>query len=1092
MTRKPQEELGDLGRYLADPEAFAAKWLHDYSDESEREDGLRYFERIQWLAWKRLRSATIAPGFRLNILVVDNEPWETLKGATDAWAELLNEPVNVSFVRYDRVPSPKDWKATSVGPGAVETTENSEPLDWPSVDLVLQDIYLGTGKPLGYELAERYFEIAPQAMVFLLTSMELEALASSGVTHKADRTLSKRRVKGMLWEYYSRFTQLFGELLWPVWARASSTDVLRHLFGSLRRWQLEPEILFHGYALPEMVEHAHRHTSGLWQMTQDIVVPLLNERGHGERFFLTDEERILLCLGIWLHDVGHVGNEHFVDSVTIRALHGSISDRHLLRNPKALGLDWLLDYCQADCRDTATRLSRLNRTKGCSGGAVCPLRRAGLLARYHQQSAPMVASGVLQILEKGKPLTPYCRVQLEASKPDGSSWHEAEDSTKDVSGWMARDRALGWEAHTVRTLEDFWRDPADAQSADLLKLEQLLRWLDGLHLHECRVGSGTRLETLRNFLRVRGEHVADEIKHLERLLDIQGAHDAAGIGMRARLDDLYYYSRLLRAQDVHQWLHSSVRDVRVREGRIVFTLRSDMHEHLPEVFGVKDHQGALEVWKDLCKDFIASELGHVDPASALGRVINRPIYDCRLDGNIVTILEPAPRPDAPRAHRGSESRVQSKVEPEGDLFIDCDPGIDDAIGLIVAARWFKRIEASATSGTVGVEQTLRNARLVVSIVRSLVDPQPEFHLSRGASASLLGDRSTGDSVQGRDGLGEVPLLPHIRNLVSRFSDPEGNAVVRLLELGSKERCPNVTIVFTGPLTDLALALLQSANAHATMKNLGRLFIAGGTFHPSSLHQSGSVTPSAEFNLYFDPQALQIVLGLGCESDGSGGTDEPCPSGLYFVPLAVTERVQLFAQWISRPETPQQNEKRKALAWWSYAILQKNFDSHLRAFRQLDLETPLNPAASLAEANFRSETFYSEQREKIKCREGRGKPAGDIVKPMRFCHMHGALAVWVAAQCRREPKRLERWFRTARIVVHSGRDALRGSVHVIDGKRPELTDTSYQPGTLVHFLSPQEFTIDDYREFIEDLFGACSWEFSPSWRQLDTQRSINAI
>lgn len=1170
---------------LNSPGVFEAGLLHDHGKAAHQAEqvkkGLERLTRTQALAWRRVRAAhgRMAP---LNVLIVDNTDWPGVYAyAKEQWQELVRDDhFRFCFHHYES-PALDRWRClplTSPGPGAEVVSGSHKRIRWDRLDLILQDVHLGSGEPLGYELAERYFERAPQAMVFLLTSMSLEALASSSVAGKVDRILSKRFIRGLGWEYYQRFRELFGELLWRVWTQTATADKppaqvkagqhlqppsltsskqLRHLFGSLRKWSFEPEILFHGYALPEMVDHAYRHTRAVWDLAQGVLAPFLEQRPEA----LSPEETVLLCLGIWMHDVGHVGDEHFVDSSDIRPMHGSISDRHLVRNPRALGLEWLLGDCVGECRrprrasrDRAceARLKNINLREGCAGGHICSLRRVGLLARYHQQSAPMFPENLTTIVEKAKPITPYCRVKLSNETGKNDKWQESADSQADVSRWLNGRVSLEWDAHTVRLLRDFRQERGI--EPNLIRIEFLLRWLDGLQLHGCRVGSPVRAETLRNYLQVRCKHVERLIEEAEHDLHEHGSYDERGIASRARLETLHYYHQLLQAQDIHHWLHSSVTSVRVEGDRgaapkLVYELnRSELlrlkailkrafpsGEIPPEAIdSLKrdlaidapnpdkdgrvwlgdlklDEEATSRVWKTLVgREFISSELKQPDAAweelgVALTAYVGSPdFYRCRLE-DPGTRTRPwaarLPEPEAERVPIGI-SRERSRKPPArrprgkkplGQILLDCDPGIDDALAIVLAAMFFKKMCLSITAGNVGRDQCVRNAAVAAALVESAYGRRfGSIPLRCGSSRSLRGDRPSAGSVHGRDGFGEVPILdlaarpgaPTYRWLPVQ-TRPSGSAE-EILRMGRTPRASRA-FVFTGPLTNLALALLQAQQPDRLIRNLGAVVVMGGAFRAS-----GNITPAAEFNTFFDPEALLVVLRFYQEyQQQDGGSD----AGLFFVSLDTTERVQLFADWIDadwlkdlRGPHPESNEDHKAerrLALWTYDILQKYFAFHSRAARVSSIclgkerETAgraCEPHTPLARVTFMTDEYYKKRQEELRWRQRLNLSASKVLP--RFCHLHDPLAVWVTARMQRDATVAPRLFKTVRVVASGVTDALRGLVVTEDDEAahsPALVSKPWCPGTRVHFLDPEKFTLGDYADFLADLFRACMWK-----------------
>jgi ribokinase len=195
--------------------------------------------------------------------------------------------------------------------------------------------------------------------------------------------------------------------------------------------------------------------------------------------------------------------------------------------------------------------------------------------------------------------------------------------------------------------------------------------------------------------------------------------------------------------------------------------------------------------------------------------------------------------------------------------IDTDPGVDDAIALMLAMR-SPEIEVellTTVAGNVPVDVGTRNAKRLVA----LVDPNKWPVVAQGCAQPLNTRLTTATHVHGNDGLG---------GNASKFPVPRGlraetNGVEQLVEFTRRHGAQGV-IVALGPLTNIARAIQL---APKVMKTLGRLVIMGG-----AIRVHGNVTAVAEFNIFVDPEAGELVLGFGLDT--------------LLVPLDVTRQVVL--------------------------------------------------------------------------------------------------------------------------------------------------------------------------------------------------------
>ena len=190
------------------------------------------------------------------------------------------------------------------------------------------------------------------------------------------------------------------------------------------------------------------------------------------------------------------------------------------------------------------------------------------------------------------------------------------------------------------------------------------------------------------------------------------------------------------------------------------------------------------------------------------------------------------------------------------VVIDTDPGIDDALAIVLALRSPElRVELMTTvAGNTGLRAATDNARRILA----LLEPAEPPRLVAGAARPLRGRLTTAPEVHGDDGLlglsrvrdpGGRLLFPASRGPLPARGDAADAIVAKAREHGGK-----LTIVALGPLTNLARALDADA---AAMREIGRLIVMGG-----AIEAPGNVTAAAEFNFHVDPEAADRVLTSG--------------------------------------------------------------------------------------------------------------------------------------------------------------------------------------------------------------------------------------
>jgi purine nucleosidase len=174
------------------------------------------------------------------------------------------------------------------------------------------------------------------------------------------------------------------------------------------------------------------------------------------------------------------------------------------------------------------------------------------------------------------------------------------------------------------------------------------------------------------------------------------------------------------------------------------------------------------------------------------------------------------------------------------LLIDTDPGVDDALAILMAHAHTDVAALTVAAGNVGLKHTVRNARTLVDLVGAAT---PVF---AGCPSPLVrAPEEDAAFVHGEDGFGDVGF-PEPKHPAE--AEHAALAIIRL----TKERPGELTVVALGPLTNLALAVRLDPTLPRRVK---RLVIMGGAV---TGHGNTGKVP-AEFNIGFDPEAAHVVF-----------------------------------------------------------------------------------------------------------------------------------------------------------------------------------------------------------------------------------------
>ena len=180
------------------------------------------------------------------------------------------------------------------------------------------------------------------------------------------------------------------------------------------------------------------------------------------------------------------------------------------------------------------------------------------------------------------------------------------------------------------------------------------------------------------------------------------------------------------------------------------------------------------------------------------------------------------------------------------IIIDTDPGVDDAIAILLALAVPAELEVLGivvVAGNLPLAQTERNARRVCELAG-----RPEIPVYAGCARPMLRPLATAEHIHGETDRDRL-LLPEPTMALQTV-----HGVDFLIETLRAAQTGSITVCALGPLTNIAMALVKAPEVAA---RIGELVIMGG-----ACFELGNVTPAAEFNVHVDPHAAAIVLDSG--------------------------------------------------------------------------------------------------------------------------------------------------------------------------------------------------------------------------------------
>lgn len=180
------------------------------------------------------------------------------------------------------------------------------------------------------------------------------------------------------------------------------------------------------------------------------------------------------------------------------------------------------------------------------------------------------------------------------------------------------------------------------------------------------------------------------------------------------------------------------------------------------------------------------------------------------------------------------------------IIIDCDPGQDDAVALLLAFASPDELELlgiTTVAGNVPLELTQRNARMLCDIAG-----MQHVAVYAGCAQPLHRALETAEKIHGTTGINGLEVFEPATPLQSQ------HAVDFIIETLLAADDASITLVPTGPLTNIATAINKEP---AILASVERIVLMGG-----AMREGGNRTPSAEFNILVDPHAADIVFRCG--------------------------------------------------------------------------------------------------------------------------------------------------------------------------------------------------------------------------------------
>lgn len=419
----------------------------------------------------------------MKILVIDNKP-ELFENPLTELANIFD--YNISYLKNNFLEFFKKLEKKNRGEkfDFKLKCSDGEERSLSEFDLILLDLHLGTdettGQPIeltGQNILKEFIFSNPEIPVFILSSLEDTIVIRDTLQKGADFYVPKSRLLSLPGRINNYFREM-GESLDAIEEKMLRQNVV----GNLRKWRFNKNLLWFGDKCYHMINHSFEHSQNNWNIANQILPEIIQYlRKHEEVLTLTEEDIYCFCMAIWLHDIGHKGNERYGEPHAIRDVHGLISAELMLKHPEHYGI---MDYdgsvaspyrwvsfrhpktapqvirerfaTLAAAEKFALKNNSVKSNKETIDGihALTRLERIALICLYHKSNFPLDDDDVKTIINKGK------RIPLDC-------YENYDRETEPIH---------------LKSICDLTNDH------NLLRMVALFRFIDGMDINRNRVG----------------------------------------------------------------------------------------------------------------------------------------------------------------------------------------------------------------------------------------------------------------------------------------------------------------------------------------------------------------------------------------------------------------------------------------------------------------------------------------------------------------------------------------------------------------------------------------------------------------------------
>lgn len=490
--------------------------------------------------------------------------------------------------------------------------------EYDNYDLFIIDIFLGenedlSGKDFLKILAHKY----PHVPAFILSGSEDLELISNTVKEGADFYILKKYARSIPY-YLRRFYESIGDVMLLI----KDKNLRKNLIGNIRTWRFNKEILWFGDKCYHMINHGYNHAENDWKLLNQFFPSVYKVMTPTP----SDEDIYCLSMAVWLHDIGHAGNERYGEPHDVRDNHSAISGDFILKHPEHYGIFGYDKFNHSPYKNKSfsfdSNLTALQSIKGeIAKGNYGLLEKIALMSIYHSSKFPIDEEDVDRIKAK-KDLSLECYEDRNNNK---KPIHLASLAT------LAKDGVILKLTSILRIIDalDHNKNRVGDNRFRSIKIET--NWRDVRHqlsklqdeVNSLAIEAKLKKGVAKEFCSLFYEQVKDKIDKKVSLSELKQQqknfikHHQLTIDTR-NYNLLLEYIKFLCVQEGHFDLHNAIEDINIRvkdnfSGKLLLDIRFITSKNIEDLKKIE-----VKNWDD--------EKGEILPNYLLGK---RGI-DCKL------------------------------------------------------------------------------------------------------------------------------------------------------------------------------------------------------------------------------------------------------------------------------------------------------------------------------------------------------------------------------------------------------------------------------------------------------------------------------